>query len=629
MKKYNLLKIVSITVICLFLLTFFIPISSIGYNESYKLAVTKGVISSEGFFGLFNDVSTTIQVFSNIGLFIIAIGVLYAVLSKSETYNNFVKKFASLFKSNKMIICVISIILFGILGAVVNDPLLLLVFMPFIVSVMKELEIDNKVILSSTVVASLIGGMCGIYNNTMFGILSLEVNTLLLVKVIVLVLSLAVLIFFTRYFVAAPSNEKKKSAKTGAKKAITKAEVKKTAEKVIKKVTKKEEKRVNKVIYAVLTILFGSIGVNKFYAGKIKSGIIRLVFCWTLVPAILSIVEFITVLTEKADNDGMISADSERKTNALFITSIILFVLFVICAIVPWETLFTKLNIFTKFNTWLSKLEIAKYPVFSNIIGAPAVADEATGSSTGIILALGNWTMSELTVLIYMLAAVIAVSLKEFTIKEGNKKLLIALIVGAVLSVIVTFTKVPGWLTTIILMATMVLLILFLLNKVKVNEVISTTTSGIKNALPIAITTTLVAIVFIITLGNGLRIGNGIGVTILNWILSLTKGFNMLTTTIMIAVGSVMAPVFDYFTNCAAIILSINVTDTNLYGLLGFLLSSIYYLLMIIAPTSIGLIAGLYYLDIPYNKWFKYIWKVLLALLLIVVVAAVIIYVRV
>ena len=49
--------------------------------------------------------------------------------------------------------------------------------------------------------------------------------------------------------------------------------------------------------------------------------------------------------------------------------------------------------------------------------------------------------------------------------------------------------------------------------------------------------------------------------------------------------------------------------------------------MMLIAPTSVALIVGLYSLDIPYGKWFKYIWKVLLSLLIIVLVAAVIIYV--
>ena len=69
-------------------------------------------------------------------------------------------------------------------------------------------------------------------------------------------------------------------------------------------------KKVNKVVYAVLTILLGTFGINKFYAGKVKAGILNILFCWTLIPTILSIAEFITVLTEKADKEGQIPVNS-------------------------------------------------------------------------------------------------------------------------------------------------------------------------------------------------------------------------------------------------------------------------------------------------------------------------------
>jgi uncharacterized ion transporter superfamily protein YfcC len=44
-------------------------------------------------------------------------------------------------------------------------------------------------------------------------------------------------------------------------------------------------------------------------------------------------------------------------------------------------------------------------------------------------------------------------------------------------------------------------------------------------------------------------------------------------------------------------------------------------LVQVIAPTSVIAIFGLSYLDIPYKKWIKYIWKfflIMLALLLII-----------
>ena len=99
---------------------------------------------------------------------------------------------------------------------------------------------------------------------------------------------------------------------------------------------KDTNRKVNKTLYAVLTLLLGTFGINKFYAGKIKSGLLSILFCWTGIPTILSVAEFITVLTEKADKDGQISVTSERRSNVLFGVSLVLFVLFVLATIIPW-----------------------------------------------------------------------------------------------------------------------------------------------------------------------------------------------------------------------------------------------------------------------------------------------------
>ena len=117
------------------------------------------------------------------------------------------------------------------------------------------------------------------------------------------------------------------------------AKSKKTTEKktATKKVVNVKEAKVNKTVYAILTILLGSFGINKFYAKKFKKGIACLLFCWTLVPTVLSIAEFITVLTEKADKDGKIAVSSSRRETVLFATSLILFTLliFVLLSVIP------------------------------------------------------------------------------------------------------------------------------------------------------------------------------------------------------------------------------------------------------------------------------------------------------
>ncbi len=329
----------------------------------------------------------------------------------------------------------------------------------------------------------------------------------------------------------------------------------------------KSNKKVNKIIYSILTILLGTFGINKFYAGKVKAGILSILFCWTGIPTILSVAEFITVLTEKADKNGEISVNSSRRTNVLFGTSLVIFILFVLATIIPWESLIKNFTIFSDFNSWLSNLKIADYKIFNNIIGAPIVIDQTLGSTTGTIAVFGTFTMSDVAILLFILTLIIAI-----------------------------------------------------INGIKTNDFIATVTNGTKKILPVALTAMLISVVLII------MVTTGINVTITNAILKLAKGFNIATATLATIVGSVLTGDFYYLISTIGPVFTATVTNQDYYGVLALIIQSVYNLMMIIAPTSVGLIIGLYYLDIPYNKWFKFIWKLLLILLVIIIITFIVIY---
>ncbi|WP_298836925.1 TM2 domain-containing protein [Clostridium sp.] len=53
----------------------------------------------------------------------------------------------------------------------------------------------------------------------------------------------------------------------------------------------------SKTTAGILAILLGGLGVHKFYLGKIKIGILYLIFCWTYIPAFIGIIEGIIYLT--------------------------------------------------------------------------------------------------------------------------------------------------------------------------------------------------------------------------------------------------------------------------------------------------------------------------------------------
>lgn len=65
-------------------------------------------------------------------------------------------------------------------------------------------------------------------------------------------------------------------------------------------------KGIKKTNYCLLIIFFGGIGIHKFYIGKITLGLLYLIFCWTLIPWVLSIIDLIIAIQAKTDIDGNI-----------------------------------------------------------------------------------------------------------------------------------------------------------------------------------------------------------------------------------------------------------------------------------------------------------------------------------
>jgi TM2 domain-containing membrane protein YozV len=52
----------------------------------------------------------------------------------------------------------------------------------------------------------------------------------------------------------------------------------------------------SKLAAALLAIFLGGFGMHKFYLGQIGLGVLYLVFCWTLIPAIVGFIEGIVYL---------------------------------------------------------------------------------------------------------------------------------------------------------------------------------------------------------------------------------------------------------------------------------------------------------------------------------------------
>ncbi|MCP1226093.1 TM2 domain-containing protein [Sebaldella sp. S0638] len=66
------------------------------------------------------------------------------------------------------------------------------------------------------------------------------------------------------------------------------------------------KRAVHKVVYALLAIFLGWLGIHKFYAGKPVQGIIYILFSWTGIPSIIAFIEGIVALLKDSDAYGNI-----------------------------------------------------------------------------------------------------------------------------------------------------------------------------------------------------------------------------------------------------------------------------------------------------------------------------------
>ena len=103
--------------------------------------------------------------------------------------------------------------------------------------------------------------------------------------------------------------------------------------------------------------------------------------------------------------------------------------------------------------------------------------------------------------------------------------------------------------------------------------------------------------------------------TIAAWILKITKGFNIITSSICMVIGSALHVDILYVANYVLP----QIADKGASEIVNTLLSQgVYGVTMFIAPTSAVLVFGLTYLNIPYKEWIKRTWKLVLGLFAIV-----------
>ena len=258
---------------------------------------------------------------------------------------------------------------------------------------------------------------------------------------------------------------------------------------------------------------------------------------------------------ELNDNDELLITEVKGnykniKTWPLIVVMSLMLIILVI-GMIPWYGLF-NIDVFTKLHTWLIGLKINDFVVIPSIISAS-------------LPALGEWTGS------------------------GN------------------FMAIYVYSSMLIIFATIIIAIV---NKVKVNDLLTNFIEGAKKLLPAAFLVTVAYTVLVCAYNNGF----------FEQVISNYGKFNYGVSALLAFVGSILNVDTTWITvGIYAPIVDL-ITDETIYSSVSVLLQGIFGVFSLVGPTSLLMIVGLTYLDIPYTTWLKYIWRFILYLIILVVI---------
>ncbi len=522
-KKHTTVKVVLVTLLVFVLLTWILPAAY--FQGSY---IEQGRVQM-GIFDLFSYPTTAISYFGHIALFILVVGGFYGVLSKISAYRLLLDKLAESFKKHGKLTISIIMILLAVITSICGLQIGLIIFFPLLIALILLMGYD-KIVAALTVVGSTMIGVAGstfAYSNTnvIMSTLSLKITSNMLVKVIILVLGLALLIFNTIRYINKQAKLMKvevkasKTPKAAASKSTKKVETKKTAS------TKTAASKTKTTAKSTKTTKSTKTKKTTVAAAKVDE----------------------VKMISNSKVDALIPSKGTKKQK-IWPLVVILFIVFIIMILsfISWTGAFNN-KVFEDITTNVTGFKIFNFALFGKLLGT--------------VNPFGNWSLVELI--------------------------------------------------TVIMLTTMLLMIIY---KVKFNEGLEAFVEGAKKAIEPAVLVILIYTCLVVVTYHPFQL------VIYKFLFGLTKGFNVVTSTI----AAILASVFNadplYTFQSVLPYLASLVSKKATLAIAGVVYQSMYGVTMLIAPTSVVLMTVLSYLGVSYKEWFKNIWKLLLELLIVMLI---------
>lgn len=155
----------------------------------------------------------------------------------------------------------------------------------------------------------------------------------------------------------------------------------------------------------------------------------------------------------------------------------------------------------------------------------------------------------------------------------------------------------------------------------KMKDILSAMKEGMKEMVWVAIIAIAANIVMYLVLpSSSTGLHTNVYITMNNFVTTLTDGFNWLTTGLGAFLGSFFYNDFKYLIDATAAANATVQTNASVYPAISILYQAIHGIVMLVAPLSLVLMAGLAYLKVSFKEWFLYIWKFLLQIIVLTVI---------
>ena len=426
MKKHGLTKILAVILLVVVLLSW----------------VVKGRSDAVAPIALGDVVMNYFQSFYyfDVMLFILVVGGFYGLLEHVDGYKNLISKIANGAKKKKLVVFIITIV-FALLSSLAGLNLILLIFIPFAISLVVALGYDKIVALFSTVGAVAVGMIGGIFttikiSSSYYGVSYTTYSELvgledkwaaLIPNIILFVLALIILIVFLNLRMNKVQDQDEEVEEKEEKKITKKEEIKEEV-KVVKEETKAPKKETKTTKTTDTKTKKNTTSKKKAPAKSTKKTTKK------------------NLSAAKKDDTIVIKKGKKGRTLPLIIMMLVLLVLLVL-GYLPWNSLF-GISVFDDFHTWLTEIKIGDYALFTSIISSN-------------ITAFGNWANLGSTYIIAMLLIVVITIIIKFVYKikfndifdyyaEGMKKTLPAILLIMLAYTVLVCTYNNGFMETII-----------------------------------------------------------------------------------------------------------------------------------------------------------------------------------